>query len=116
LDFLDLLQRYAGVGAMLVSGALMLLATKFVTREQNTKDDAEIKASVIAVGTKVEVLEDRVSKIEGEMQHLPDKEITHRLELNLVLMQGELKAMNEKLRPVAATMERMQDLLMERQK
>jgi hypothetical protein len=103
IELLKLANEYGGALALIGSFAVLLISTKFATR-----------GDLSDVAKKVEVLEDRVSKVEGEMQHLPDKEITHRLELSLVAMKGELSAMNEKLRPVSATMERMQDLLMER--
>lgn len=105
IDLLRLLNDYGGALALLGSFGVLLISTKFATR-----------TDLSAMTQKVELLEDRVSKIEGEIQHLPDKDITHRLELNLVEMKGELAAMNEKLRPVAATAARMQDLLMERPK
>jgi hypothetical protein len=103
IELLKLANEYGGALALIGSFAVLLISTKFATR-----------ADLGDLGKKVELLEDRVSKIEGEIQHLPDKEITHRLELSLVEMKGEMAAMNEKLRPVAATAMRMQELLMER--
>lgn len=114
MEIIDLIQKYDGLIAMAFTGLMILLSSKFVTREQQAAQIGEINGRVAAVAEKVELLEDRTSKIEGEIEHLPDKDITHRLELSLVEMKGELTAMNEKLRPVAATMTRMQDLLMER--
>jgi hypothetical protein len=102
-EFLTIVREWGGALAFLGGVAVLLISTRFPT-----------KAELAGVSRKVESLEDRVSKIEGEMEHLPDREVTHRLELSLTEMKGELAAMNEKLRPVAATMTRMQDFLMER--
>jgi hypothetical protein len=102
-ELLKLANEYGGALALIGSFAVLLISTKFATR-----------GDLSDVAKKVEILEGRVSTLEGEIAHLPDKEITHRLELSLVEMKGEMAAMNEKLRPVAATAMRMQELLMER--
>jgi hypothetical protein len=58
-------------------------------------------------------LGDRVSRLETEVEHLPDVEFTHRLELSLTRLEGQILALDEKLKPVAAMAGRMQDVLLE---
>lgn len=62
---------------------------------------------------KVEKLEDRVSRLEGEFNHLPDRDSVHRMELSLSELRGELKAMSERLTPVSAIADRLQEFLLE---
>ncbi|MCY1705498.1 DUF2730 family protein [Pannonibacter sp. SL95] len=60
--------------------------------------------------------ERRIQWIEGEIKHLPDRDAQHRMELQLTEMKGMFAAMDERLRPIAATSERMHELLMEHAK
>lgn len=58
----------------------------------------------------------RIQAIEGEMKHLPDREAQHRMELQLAEMNGRFAMLEERLRPIAATSERLHELLMEQAK
>lgn len=61
---------------------------------------------------KINSLEDRVSRLEGEINHLPDRDTVHRMELSLSEMRGDLKAMTERLVPVASISDRLQEFLL----
>lgn len=61
---------------------------------------------------KVESLEDRTAKIEGELKHLPDKGSVHRMELSLAELRGEMRAMSERLGPVSKIADRLQEYLL----
>lgn len=56
----------------------------------------------------------RIQSVEGEMQHLPDREAQHRMELQLTEMNGRFATFEERLRPISATSERLHELLMEK--
>lgn len=58
----------------------------------------------------------RIQTVEGEMKHLPDRNAHHRMELSLTEMNGRFSALEEKLKPIAATSERLHELLMEQAK
>jgi hypothetical protein len=58
----------------------------------------------------------RIQAIEGELKHLPDRDMAHRLELALEKMSGRMDTMAETLKPIRATSERMNELLMEQAK
>jgi uncharacterized coiled-coil protein SlyX len=62
---------------------------------------------------KVEALEDRVSKVEGQMDHLPDQASMHRMELDLSGMRGDLNVMAERMKAIASTGERLQEYLVD---
>lgn len=61
-------------------------------------------------------LDRRVQSIESDMKHLPDRDATHRLELNLERLSSQVAQMNERIKPIAATSDRMMELLMEQGK
>lgn len=58
----------------------------------------------------------RIQSLEGEMKHMPDRDMAHRLELAVEKMSGRLDTMAETLRPIRATSERMSELLVEQAK
>ena len=69
----------------------------------------------------------RIQTIEGDMKHLPDRETTHRIEMTMLTIIGRLdaqdatldgrfSAMDERLRPIQAIGERLQDALIEQAK
>nr|WP_284701211.1 DUF2730 family protein [Rhodoplanes tepidamans] len=55
----------------------------------------------------------RVTKVEDEIAHMPDRETTHRLELSIAEMRGEMKTLAERMKPVAAISERLQELMLQ---
>lgn len=57
----------------------------------------------------------RVSKIEGEMVHLPDKDMVHRIELGMKDMQSRIEAQAEVVKAVERTMQRVESFLLEAQ-
>ena len=64
----------------------------------------------------------RIQTLESDMKHLPDRETTHRIELTMLTivgrldaqdatLEGRFKAMDERLKPIQAIGERLQDVL-----
>ncbi|MGG4603055.1 DUF2730 family protein [Alcaligenaceae bacterium Me47] len=72
--------------------------------KKNAEELGEVK-------TELAQQERRIQRIEDELKHLPDKSTTHRLEIALEKMSGRLSSMDERLKPIAAISERMQELL-----
>jgi uncharacterized coiled-coil protein SlyX len=62
---------------------------------------------------KVEALEDKVARLDGEIGHLPDQAGMHRMELALSAMRGDLNVMTERMKAVASTGERLQEFLVD---
>lgn len=69
----------------------------------------------------------RVQTIESDMKHLPDKETTHRIEMTMLTIVGRLDkqdatlegrfgSMDEKLKPIQAIGERLNDVLIDQMK
>jgi len=106
-DWLGLLNLALALGA--VAYAWLSREGREAHAEVKALKDSEIKP----LRDKVERLEDRTSKIEGEMSHLPDKDTSHRMEMAIARLEGQLAVMDERLKPVAAMAARMQDYVME---
>jgi len=68
------------------------------------------------VETKLIEYDRRIQTAESDIKHLPDRDATHRMELALSDMNGKFSALEEKLKPIAATSERLHELLMEQAK
>ena len=66
----------------------------------------------------------RIQAVENEIKHLPDRDTTHRIEMTMAQIMGRLdaqdatlagrfSAMDERLKPIQAIGERLQDVLIE---
>jgi hypothetical protein len=69
-----------------------------------------------AIVARFQLIEGRVQTIEGEMKHLPDHKTAHALELAVEKLNGRIETLDERLKPVAAISERMQEILLEQAK
>lgn len=104
--------------------ALAALAYTVITQRKKASAEAlgkieakvEAKADVALVSVlvdRVDDVKDRVTKIEDQLEHMPDRETTHRLELSITEMRGEMKTLAERMKPVAAISERLQELMLQ---
>lgn len=111
------------LGAVMAILSMASLATTIImTRGKAAADkvrelDAKLddKASAGRVGAteeRVSQMEHRLTALEGEMRHLPSRDQTHKMELALAQMSGQLQVMGERLGPIAATSERLQEFLL----
>jgi hypothetical protein len=64
--------------------------------------------------TKVDAIDARLSKIEGEMPHLPNKENVHKQQLDISEMKGEIGIIKKSIEATERTTRRVEDFLMER--
>lgn len=81
--------------------------------EELSKANARIDGAINERNRRIDDIEDRVSRTEGEIKHLPDKDMAHRLEMAVVRLEGKMEAMDERLKPVASMASRMQDMMIE---
>jgi predicted nucleic acid-binding protein len=79
---------------------------------------AAVERQVMSVqgllNSRLDVVEDRVVKVEATMAHLPSKDTTHHLELSMAEMRGELRTLAERIKPIAAISDRIQDAVLEK--
>lgn len=106
--------------------ALSVIALFYTVYDRRgTKNEGRLKAFESALQTKanvlelahvtecVDALEERTTKIEAHMQHLPSKDASHRLEIALAKMEGEMSTLAERIKPIAAMSARLQEKLIE---
>lgn len=82
-----------------------------IVRKGRDKQIDDLEAAGEASDKRLASIETRLSVVEGDMRHLPDKEATHRLEMAITQLAGKMEAMDERFKPVAATLNRIQDVL-----
>jgi len=85
---------------------------RFIGLENRIAEKAE-GTTVAALAGKVDLLEDRATKIESALEHLPSKDATHKLQVSLTMLQGQVETLTEKIKPVTAMASRIQDVLIE---
>lgn len=99
-----------------ISLALSAIALATVVKGWVSSGEKENTKAIGRLDKDLTGLSTRVQTIEGELRHLPDRDSTHRLELALEKMNGQLSSMDERLKPVAAIGERLQELLIQQVK
>ncbi len=103
------ISAYVGV-ALGVIGLLGHLKGWINSGEKQLKDDVSAHTTTLTDHDR------RIQTLENEIKHLPDRESQHRMEISLAEMNGRFAALEEKLKPIAATSERLHELLMEQAK
>ncbi len=109
------------VAAMTVINFLILLKGLITSGEKKLED------RVLKVEAKLIEHDRRIQKMESDIGHMPDRETTHRIELTMVQivarldtqdanLSGRFSAMEERLKPIQAIGERLQDVLIEQAK
>lgn len=81
-----------------------------------TRSGKEANEKVAALATKVDAVEDRIARVEGELSGVPDRESVHKMQLELERMRGTIDVLNERLVPLAAISGRLQEFLLEQAK
>lgn len=80
--------------------------------QKHDREQAIIRTA--AVKAESDLVKDRVVKLEADMAHLPDKDVTHRLEMTLAAVQTEMGRLSERVKPIAAMAERIQEVMVEK--
>ncbi len=104
-------------GLMAVFAFVGQLKGFFSSGEKELKADiAELELRAKAAEEKLAVHSERIQAIESDIKHLPDRETAHRLELNLEKLSSQVAQLNERMKPIAVTSDRMMELLLEQAK
>jgi hypothetical protein len=77
-------------------------------------DSKANRDTVGVLAAKLDLAEDKVTIIQNDLRHLPDKDVTHRLELAITSMGAELGKLSERVKPIANMADRMQEAMMEK--
>jgi hypothetical protein len=68
---------------------------------------------LVHLAEKVDRVEDRMTTVEGEIKHLPDKDTAHDIQMEVAKLSGIIA---EQLKPVTAMAERIQQAMIEQVK
>ncbi len=101
----DILLWVVALSTFFSFGSLVWTVFSGPSRKNTTRID-QIEASLTLLESGHQRLRDRVDG-------LPNADMMHRLELSLARMEGHIDRLDERLKPVAAISERMQELLIE---
>lgn len=107
---MDELRAWAPI---IISLASLLTVWVIAMRGARRSETAALETSIGVVRKDLADVAGRVSKTESQIAHLPDKDATHRMEMALVELRGDLKVMGANLAPIAATTERLNEFLLD---
>ncbi|WP_411037620.1 DUF2730 family protein [Shinella sp. BYT-45] len=107
-----------------IGAALSIIALATQLKTIFTSGEKKLDERVTKVETKMVDYDRRVQALESDLKHLPDRETTHRIEMTMAKIIGRLdaqdaalagrfEAMDERLKPIQAIGERLQDVLVE---
>jgi hypothetical protein len=98
-------------------------ARQFETLEEKLDDKVselqrtiELKAGKDTVGIlhgKLDIVEDRTTRIESDLRHLPDQSTVNKLEGMIGSLSTQVGVLSERIRPVAAIADRLQERILE---
>ncbi|MHC2481325.1 DUF2730 family protein [Rhizobium leguminosarum] len=108
------------VVALLLSSVNLFAAVKTMMSAGEKKLDERVTKAE----SKLVEHDRRIQTLENEVKHLPDRDTTHRIEMTMTQIMGRLdaqdaalagrfSAMDERLKPIQAIGERLQDVLIE---
>ncbi len=106
----DLTLADAVVWAAAISTILSFGTTIWTILKSGSKENVRRLVALEARAARNDI---EVQRLHDAVDQLPNAEMMHRLELSLARMEGHIDKLDERLKPVTAIAERMQDLLME---
>lgn len=86
---------------------------RFVAVETKVDTKAS-KDHVSSLDGRLDIVEDKVTIIQNDLRHLPDKDVTHRLELVIGELRSEVGTLTERMKPISQMASRMQEAILEK--
>lgn len=83
-------------------------------RKDHKADHDATAIRLSAMKSENDMLKERITRVESEIEHLPDKDATHRLEMALASMQTEMRGLSEKVKPISAMADRIQEAMLDK--
>lgn len=97
----------------IANGLLSLGTVIYVFLTAGSRDNT---TAIKKVDERVLDLEQKFARMETDMRHMPSKDGIQRMEITLAEMNGKIAVLSERLQPVAAISERLQEFMLERAK
>lgn len=91
--------------ALLAMTSPWLLYGRTVRRTEMT----EQKREITEMKAELDDLKNRAAHVESQLEHMPDKDVSHRLEMAIARLEGRLETMDERMKPVAAMANRVHE-------
>lgn len=98
--------------------AAIALVVALVTARM-TRSDAKlsaIHAKLENIGGRIDLVEKRSAAVEQELKHVPSEKGFHELGLQMASMKGQIDVLVERVQPIRAMSERVQEALIELRK
>lgn len=113
------IQWIAAINGLISVGTFLFVWLTRSGKEANEKVaalDVRLTAAIKERDAKIDVVEDRISRVEGELKGVPDRDSVHKMQLELVAVRGSIEVLTERLKPLAAISDRLQQFLIEHPK
>jgi len=112
LDIGPLVAWASALSILLSCGtAIWTLLTSGARKNDKRLEEADSRhAEAVA---RIELIERLLQRHEDKFSQMPNLDMMHRFELSLTRMEGHIDKLDERLKPVAAIAERMQELMIE---
>lgn len=108
------LNQIAPWAAVLLSAIALYMSIRNRRDDKETEKVGVVELQIGTVAGKLDLLEDRVIRVESELDHMPDKDVTHRLEVALKSVEAEMGKLSERMKPIAAMADRIQEVMVDR--
>ncbi len=109
--------------ALLVSGAAFFYAirkdksaeTKLQFEQIETRIETKASKDHVAVlAGKLDIAEDKITRIDVELEHMPDRNTVLELAREVAKLSGDVGVLAERVKPIASMADRMQEAMMEK--
>lgn len=112
-DWLSVFSTALAIGAIVYS---WLTRSGKEAGEKVNKLETRLDNAVADRDRRIDEVEDRISRVEGEMKGFPSRDQMHLMQLEMERMRGSIDVLSEKLKPVAAMASRMHEAFLEERK
>ncbi|WDR00735.1 DUF2730 family protein [Devosia sp. J2-20] len=113
---ISLLQTWVPIGIGLINLCGLVWAILQSSAKSNADAIVKLSDALAALGDRlvgrIDGVEKRISTLEDDYRHLPDKESIHRLEVNMTAMAGDVKAMGSEMKNVREISVMTRDMLL----
>ena len=99
-----------------ISAAIAIITLITLIKNSLTSGERKLDERMTKVETKMIDYDRRIQTIQSELNHMPNKETAHNLQIAMERIVGRLDTMDERLRPIASTNHRLQEYLLEQAK
>lgn len=100
----DLSPVVSGIGGLL--GIISIIYTWITARSRVNGEEIKVLRELSVEASR------RMDRLEKDIEHLPDRNQAQTMQVELAQMSGEIKLLAERLKPVAAISERLQEFLL----